>query len=169
MMRYRWTILVGLVFCSMVRPADPISKEKARDPSRAESADAWTTEDVVSQETDKQFQISPDGRWVIWVKRAPDKEKGEMVSHLMLSSLTDKNEIQLTRGPHGSMSPRWSPDGKRVAFLSSRPAPKSKFARAEDDDDKDGPKTQVWLINPFGGEPWPLTQSPRDVREFGWA
>jgi dipeptidyl aminopeptidase/acylaminoacyl peptidase/formylglycine-generating enzyme required for sulfatase activity len=131
------------------------------------SVEAWTADDVVNQETARDFRVSPDGRWVVWVKRAPDKDKGEIVSHLMLSSLTEKNAIQLTRGKDGAANPRWSPDGKLIAFLSARPAPKTKSAR--DDDDKDEPKSQVWLINPSGGEPWVLTQSPRDVRDLAWA
>jgi hypothetical protein len=79
----------------------------------------------------------------------------------MLTSLTDSTTIQLTRGKHSCTQPRWAPDGKLVAFLSSRPAPQGKSSRAEDDEDdgedkdsKVGGKTQIWLINPFGGEPW---------------
>jgi dipeptidyl aminopeptidase/acylaminoacyl peptidase len=112
------------------------------------------------------MQISPDGTHVVWIKRSPDKEKNELVSQIMLSSLTDAKEIQLTRGNHSAGAPQWSPDGKVVAFLSARPAPKS--AKKRDDGDKDDDKTQVWLINPFGGEAWPLTDSPRDIRGFAW-
>jgi dipeptidyl aminopeptidase/acylaminoacyl peptidase len=92
----------------------------------------------------------------------------------MLSSLTETKEIQLTRGVYSSVQPRWSPDGKHIAFLSSRPVPKEKKsvkgARKDegDDEDKDDAPTQVWLIHAFGGEPWVLTESPRDVRACGW-
>ena len=132
-------------------------------------ANAWTVDDVVNAEDAGGIQIAPDARHVVWVKRSPDKDKNEMIAHLMLSNLADPKEpIQLTRGHHSATSPQWSPDGKRIAFLSARPTPKGPKKRDEDDTDKDDDKTQVWLINPFGGEAWGLTSSPRDVRAFAW-
>ncbi len=91
----------------------------------------------------------------------------------MRTDLNEMEEIELTRGNESCSSPRWSPDGKLVAFLSARPAPKSadkrRAARRGRDDKSDGPHTQIWLINPFGGEPWRLTEFSRDVGGFGWA
>src|SRR5262249_2094773 len=55
--------------------------------------------------------------------------------------------------------------GKLLAFLSARPLPKGKGDKDKDDE----PKAQVWLIDPFGGEPWPLTEFSRGVGAFEWA
>jgi len=61
----------------------------------------WTTDDIINQETAYDFNLSPDGQKVVWVKSIPDKEKDTRLSHLFLS-LTGKEQtgqsIQLTRG-----------------------------------------------------------------------
>ena len=128
----------------------------------------WTAEDAIAPERAEQFRISPDSRWVVWVKDLPDADKDEMVSNIFLSSLTEKKEVQLTRGPNKDTGPRWSGDGKLLAFLSERALPKKPAKDDEDEAAKEPPKTQIWLINPFGGEPWPLTRLERNVKAFDW-
>ncbi len=130
---------------------------------------AWTVDDVVLAEEVGEVHIAPDGKHAVWTKRMPDKDKNELIAHLMLTNLTDKTEIQLTRGQDSALSPRWSPDGKRIAFLFARATPKQAKAKGKrEDDEADNEKTQIWLINPFGGEPWVLTDSPRDINAFAW-
>jgi len=60
---------------------------------------------------------------------------------------------QFTYGPRADTHPRWSPDGKYLAFLSAR---------------NDG-KTQVWLLNRKGGEAQKLTDTPQNVEDFDWS
>jgi dipeptidyl aminopeptidase/acylaminoacyl peptidase len=119
----------------------------------------WKPEDVVFSESASTFRISPDGRWAVWVKSVADKEKDARVSNLFLSSLTEKKELQLTRGSDTQSQPRWSPNGQLFAYLSTRALPEKKMEAAS---------TQLWLMSPFGGEPWPVTSLERGIRRFQW-
>jgi dipeptidyl aminopeptidase/acylaminoacyl peptidase len=128
----------------------------------------WTVDDVVMIEQAAAFEVSPDSRWVVWEKNVADKEKNARYSNLFLSSLTEKKETQLTRGTDTTVTPRWSPDGQLIAYSSTKADPKSKPAAGAGEPAEE-PKPQIWLINPFGGEPWQLTSFSRGVSNFQWA
>lgn len=120
---------------------------------------SWNPEDVIFQELASEFLISPDSKWVVWVKSTADKEKDERVSNLYLSSLTEKKEIELTRGANTASQPRWSPSGETIAFLSNRPLLKPK---------PDVAPMQISLLSVSGGEPWAATDFERPVQHFEW-
>src|SRR5262249_24836249 len=61
--------------------------------------------------------------------------------------------VPMTAEKESSSHPRWSSDGKYLAFLSKR---------------GEG-KTQVWLLNRMGGEAQPLTETIQDVNDFEWS
>ncbi len=113
----------------------------------------WTVNDVLKQESAGSFNISPDGERVVWVKTRPDKEANHTVGDIYLTSLLDSTEVQLTRGNTNDRNPQWSPDGKLIAFTSNRGKDK---------------KNQIWLISPYGGEPWQLTSLKNGVNSFMW-
>ncbi|HZY90894.1 MAG TPA: hypothetical protein VFE78_39085, partial [Gemmataceae bacterium] len=137
-----------------------LSVSRAEKPKTA--GGRWTVEDVVHSESATDFQVSPDGRRAVWVKTTADADKGEHVAQLVRTDLEGGPEVVLTRGGDSCTQPRWSPDGKLLAFLSARAAPGAKAG-----EDKD--KAQIWLLNPTGGEPWPLTESARAVLHYAWA
>jgi dipeptidyl aminopeptidase/acylaminoacyl peptidase len=140
----------------ILRPAYVAKADETKTPSKSEP---WKAEDVIYAESAGQYRISPDGKWLVWVKSAGDKEKDARYSNLFLSSLAESREIQLTRGVDNNNRPRWSPDGELIAFASSRARPKAKLDTAP---------AQIWLINAHGGEPWPLTELVRAPRSFEW-
>jgi dipeptidyl aminopeptidase/acylaminoacyl peptidase len=115
----------------------------------------WTVLDVLKQESAGSFNISPDGKWVVWVRNRADKEQDSMVGDIYLSSLTDTTIVQLTRGQSDDTSPIWSPDGKYIAFASIRGEEKEKT-------------NQIWIIDVRGGEPWQLTHFKKGVQSFRW-
>jgi dipeptidyl aminopeptidase/acylaminoacyl peptidase len=65
-------------------------------------------------------QLSPDGRWVAYTISDLNMEANRRVTQIYLISIDGGEPRQLTNAAQSSSSPRWSPDGKRLAFISSR-------------------------------------------------
>jgi dipeptidyl aminopeptidase/acylaminoacyl peptidase len=99
-----------------------------------------TFTDMISMHRVSEPQVSPDGKWVAYTVTSPDMEANRGASNIWVVATTDGAEIQLTRSGHDT-SPVWSPDGKTLAFLSSR-----------------GGNSQVYLLSMDGGEAHPLTK-----------
>jgi dipeptidyl aminopeptidase/acylaminoacyl peptidase len=121
--------------------------------------------------------VAPDGRRAVWVRVTVEPVDGELtrVSNLWLTPLPPEEadpvaaSRPLTRGRGETASPRFSPDGRWVAYLSDRPS----LGDTDDPGDKssgdDEPKAQVWVLPLDGGEPSRVTAFDRPVSAFGWA
>jgi dipeptidyl aminopeptidase/acylaminoacyl peptidase len=134
---------------------------------RAAAADAtWTVEAIIETERIAGFELSPEGTRVVWERAVPDREKDKFISHLFPTDLATTNEVQLTRGKESCHGPRWSADGRRVAFLSARPDPEAQQQASDKPDDE--PKDQLWVMDLSGGEPQRLTKGDRGIRRFQW-
>ncbi len=96
-------------------------------------------------------EVSPDGKWVAYGISTPDMETNRSVNNVWIVSTSGSDPIQLTQSGKDS-SPAWSPDGKTLAFLSSR----------------DG-NSQVYLISMEGGEAKRLTTLSTGADLFKWA
>ena len=108
--------------------------------------------------------ISPDGEWVAYSVGTTNVDKDETSSDLFMVSWDGSSRIQLTHTEDSSEgSPRFSPDGKYLAFITSRSDGKSE----ESDDPKT--KSQVWLINRSGGEAKRLTEFEGGVSSYEWS
>ena len=64
--------------------------------------------------------ISPDGRQIVFTRSWVDKIKDERVSNLWIVDTDGSRTRELTSGTWRDSQPAWSPDGKRIAFLSDR-------------------------------------------------
>ena len=67
-------------------------------------------------------QLSPDGRQVLYELAVADWEANRAISHIWRADADGGNSVQLTQGDDGETSPRWSPDGDRVAVIARRGA-----------------------------------------------
>src|SRR5215471_19390281 len=63
-------------------------------------------------------QISPDGKKIVYVRRFADEATDRRYSNLWIINADGTDHRPLTTGNRGDSSPRWSPDGTRIAFLS---------------------------------------------------
>ncbi|HJY40869.1 MAG TPA: hypothetical protein VJ303_06530, partial [Steroidobacteraceae bacterium] len=100
-------------------------------------------------------QVSPDGDWVAYTVRTTDPIKDKRRAHLWMSSWDGSRQLQLTQSEHSEHTPRWSPDGKYISFIT---------ARGGDEEPE-----QVWLLDRSGGEASPLTGFNGDVVDYAWS
>ena len=80
----------------------------------------FTIDDLLKIRRVSDPQLSPDGRWIAYTISDTDKAANKRTTQIFLIS-TDGGELRgLTNEKQSSHSPRWSPDGKRLAFVSAR-------------------------------------------------
>ncbi|MDH3440171.1 MAG: S9 family peptidase, partial [Gammaproteobacteria bacterium] len=124
----------------------------------------FTPEDVHRIQRVGDIAISPDGEWVAYSVGTTNVEKDYSSSDIYMVSWDGETRIQLTHTKEGGeSSPRFSPDGNFISFITSR-----SDGGSEDDDDP-AAKSQVWLLNRSGGEARRLTELPGGVSGYEWS
>ncbi|HEX4322949.1 MAG TPA: S9 family peptidase [Acidobacteriaceae bacterium] len=105
--------------------------------------------------------ISPDGAWFLYSVSRADTKEDKNHSDLWMERWDGTGNMQLTFGKEGASHPEFSPDGKYISFLSSRPG-KAKG-------------TQLWVLNRLGGEPEQFTEIsavsgvPQEIQDYAWS
>ena len=99
-------------------------------------------------------QVSPDGKWVAYTVTIADSATDKNDTDVWMASWDGKENIRITSSKEGESSPRWSPDGRYLSFISGR------------DGGKGG---QVWLLDRRGGEATRLTQIKGGVSGYEWS
>lgn len=110
-------------------------------------------EDILRIRWVSDARISPDGARVAYVVTTLDRDKDEYLSRVHVVDVASGESRPLTNGPKRDTSPRWSPDGRYLAFVSER---------GED-------KAQVWLLPMDGGEAWQVTKEKTAVSNPEWS
>ncbi len=119
------------------------------------SAQTWTPEMQVKLKIPDSPQVSPDGKRVVYTvnEAVMTADRSEFVTQVWISTIGEKDAYQVTFGDKSSTSPKWSPDGKMIAFLSNR---------------KDN-RNQIFVMRVSGGEPELVTEGKGAVGAFEWA
>jgi dipeptidyl aminopeptidase/acylaminoacyl peptidase len=113
-----------------------------------------TADDIYNLREVRDPQRSPDGKWVAYTVARSIRDTDKNDTDVWMVSWDGREQIQVTSTPEGESAPRWSPDGKYLAFLSSRQGSK---------------RAQVWLMNRAGGEAVKITDLKGSVSEFAWS
>ena len=98
------------------------------------------------------FSVSPDGRRVAYAVSTPDVDANMSRSAIWMVGLDDSSPRRMTAGDKRDSDPRFSPDGRRLAFLSNR-----------------GGSSQIWVLDLSGGDPVQATSFPTEVNGFSWS
>jgi dipeptidyl aminopeptidase/acylaminoacyl peptidase len=112
-----------------------------------------TVDDLFAFGSVNDPRVSPDGQWVAYTVSRMDLKKDSADTDIYMSPVDGGPAVRLTTSEKPETSPRWSPDGRYLGFLSSR----------------DGKKTQVWLLPRTGGEATRLTDFKGGVSSFEWS
>src|SRR5260370_13641310 len=116
-------------------------------------ASALTIQDYATMPLISSPMISPDGKRIVYVLSRADMERSVYDTDLWLIGVDGSNDTRLTRSLSTNNHPRWSPDGRRIAFLS----------------DRDGGRLAIWTIGANGGEAEKITTEKSSISDFEWS
>ena len=84
----------------------------------AHAQSRFAVEDLLKVRRVSDPQVSPDGRQVAFVVGDVNLDANRVVSQIYVVPVGGGDAKQLTNGTSSSASPRWSPDGKKIAFTT---------------------------------------------------
>ena len=124
-------------------------------PARAAEKRAVTLDDLFEIRDVSEPQISPDGAWVAYTVSRMDAKEDASDEDIWMTSWDGARTIRLTFSKESEHSPRFSPDGQYISFLSSR----------EDEGEAD----QIWIMSRAGGEAERISTFKGGVEDYAWS
>src|SRR5579883_282901 len=85
-------------------------------------------------------QISPDGKWVAFTVQTVDVPGNKKPQQIWIVPLAGGAPQQITHDGENNQRPRWTPDSKRIAYISDR-----------------GGSSQIWMMDPDGANARQIT------------
>ena len=117
---------------------------------------AITLDDLARLQRVGSPAVSPDGEWIVYSVSQIDTTEDKSQTYLWMVKWDGSADLQLTWDKEGASSPQFSPDGKYISFMSSRPGPAK--------------GSQVWIMDRRGGEAQQLTAiTDQDVEGYDWS
>jgi len=142
----RLFLCFALVFAAVL-PATAADTPKKRD---------ITLDDLARLQRVSAPVVSPEGDWVAYTVSQTDTKEDKALTHLWMAKWDGSVRLQLTFDKEGASAPRFSPDGRYISFLSSRPGPAK--------------GTQVWVLDRRGGEAEQLTAiTDQEIESYSWS
>ncbi|MEJ7838601.1 MAG: S9 family peptidase [Thermomicrobiales bacterium] len=124
-------------------------------------------------------QISPSATHITWVETRLDKDEDTYRAAIWIANADGSSPRKLTSGTQRDTNPRWSPDGRSIAFVSNRKPAREPvdFEKPEDSDKKPTgtpdadakPLPQIWVISLDGGEAMQATNHPGGASSPTWS
>ena len=142
----------ALVICLVVAPAlagDSLPLH-GQQPARR----TLVVDDLFNMHDIRDPERSPDGQWVAYTVTRALRETDKNDTDVWMVSWDGARQIRVTSTPDNESSPRWSPDDRYLAFLSSRVGAK---------------RTALWLLDRRGGEAERLTNLKGDIADYSWS
>lgn len=120
----------------------------------AQNKTYWSPEQTLKMKNVVSVQPSPDGSKVVYAVREAvmTDDRSEYVSQIFLTDASGANTVRLTKGDRNNANPKWSDDGKWIAFTSNR----------------DG-KNNLYILPVNGGESERLTDVKTSINDFQWS
>lgn len=117
--------------------------------AQGEETHPFSVHDMLAMDRISDPQVAPNGKHVVFVRRATDLEANKGVTDLQLIAMDGTGLRALTRDEYADAQPRWSSDGSAIYFLSARSG-----------------SMQVWRTDPLGLAFTQVTDEPLDVTSF---
>jgi len=99
-------------------------------------------------------QVSPDGEWVAYTVGTVDSTRDKRDTDVYMVRWDGTRTVRLTASQERESQPRWSPDGRFLAFVSAR---------------GDASAAQLWLLDRSGGDAQRLSDLPEGVNDYAWS